>query len=55
MGNADWWGKYVSWMNPATIDELIAQIHIDGVLLGGASLDADKIARIANYQTPVPA
>ncbi|MEB3352385.1 MAG: triose-phosphate isomerase, partial [Cyanobacteriota bacterium] len=40
---------------PATIDELMAQSDIDGVLVGGASLDPTSFARIVNYQVPVPA
>jgi hypothetical protein len=37
----------------AGIDELMAQNDIDGVLVGGASLDPISFARIANYQVPV--
>ena len=36
-------------MNPATIDDLMAQSDIDGVLVGGASLDPVSFARIVNY------
>jgi triosephosphate isomerase len=30
----------------------MAQEEIDGVLVGGASLQAESFARIANYQVP---
>jgi triosephosphate isomerase len=33
----------------------MAQPDIDGVLVGGASLDPVGFARIAGYQVPVPA
>ena len=55
VGNPDVVVQYGGSVNPATIDELMAQSDIDGVLVGGASLDADSFARIANYQTAVPA
>jgi triosephosphate isomerase len=42
-------------VNPATIDQLMAQSEIDGVLVGGASLNPENFARIANYQVPVAA
>ena len=42
-------------MNPGNIDQLMAQSDIDGVLVGGASLDPEGFARIANYQVPVAA
>ncbi len=47
--------QYGGSVNPATIDMLMAQSDIDGVLVGGASLDPVSFARIANYQVPVPA
>ncbi|MBC7293872.1 MAG: triose-phosphate isomerase, partial [Thermoleophilia bacterium] len=34
------------------IDQLMAQPDIDGVLVGGASLDLDAFVRIVAYQTP---
>ena len=37
-------------MKPTNIDELMAMSDIDGVLVGGASLEPDSFARIANYQ-----
>jgi len=36
----------------ANIDELMAQPDIDGVLVGGASLDAEEFARIAGFAEP---
>ena len=47
--------QYGGSVNPATIDLLMAQSDIDGVLVGGASLDPEGFARIANYQVPVAA
>ncbi len=47
--------QYGGSVNPATIDMLMAQSEIDGVLVGGASLDPVSFARIANYQVPVTA
>ena len=47
--------QYGGSVNPATIDQLMAQSDIDGVLVGGASLDPEGFARIANYQLPVAA
>ena len=42
--------QYGGSVNPATIDQLMAQSDIDGVLVGGASLDPEGFARIANFQ-----
>jgi triosephosphate isomerase len=47
--------QYGGSVNPGTIDELMAQEEIDGVLVGGASLNPESFARIANYQVPVTA
>ena len=47
--------QYGGSVNPATIDQLMAQSDIDGVLVGGASLDPEGFARIANFQVPVAA
>jgi triosephosphate isomerase len=47
--------QYGGSVNPANIDQLMAQSDIDGVLVGGASLDPEGFARIANYQVPVAA
>ena len=55
VGNPDVVVQYGGSVNPGTIDELMAQSDIDGVLVGGASLDAVSFARIADYQVPVAA
>ena len=55
VGNADVVVQYGGSVNPGTIDELMAQSDIDGVLVGGASLDPVSFARIADYQVPVAA
>ncbi|MEB3361898.1 MAG: triose-phosphate isomerase [Synechococcaceae cyanobacterium] len=55
VGNADVVVQYGGSVNPGTIDDLMAQEEIDGVLVGGASLDPASFARIANYRQPVPA
>ncbi|MFZ9148086.1 triose-phosphate isomerase [Vulcanococcus sp.] len=44
--------QYGGSVNPGNIDQLMAQSDIDGVLVGGASLDPEGFARIANYQAP---
>jgi triosephosphate isomerase len=55
VGNPDVVVQYGGSVNPGTIDELMAQSDIDGVLVGGASLDPVSFARIADYQVPVAA
>ena len=55
VGHEDVIVQYGGSVNPGTIDMLMAQSEIDGVLVGGASLNPDSFARIANYQVPVPA
>jgi triosephosphate isomerase len=55
VGNADVVVQYGGSVNPGTIDDLMAQEEIDGVLVGGASLDPVSFARIANYRQQVPA
>lgn len=40
---------YGGSVNPANIKEFMAKSHIDGALVGGASLDPDKFASIARY------
>ncbi len=55
VGNPDVIVQYGGSVNANTIDELMAQPEIDGVLVGGASLDPVGFARIAGYQVPVPA
>ncbi|PZU96380.1 MAG: triose-phosphate isomerase [Pseudanabaena sp.] len=41
--------QYGGSVKPDNIDEIMAQPEIDGVLVGGASLDPAGFARIANY------
>ena len=55
VGHQDVIVQYGGSVNPGTIDMLMAQSEIDGVLVGGASLNPASFARIANYQVPVPA
>ena len=40
---------YGGSVNPANIKDFMAKSHIDGALVGGASLDPDKFAAIARY------
>ena len=40
--------QYGGSVNPANIDELLAEEDIDGALLGGASLDPDKFLTMVN-------
>ena len=47
--------QYGGSVKPTNIDEIMAQPEIDGVLVGGASLEAESFARIVNYQVPVQA
>ena len=42
--------QYGGSVKPNNIDEIMAQPEIDGVLVGGASLEPDSFARIVNYQ-----
>ena len=42
--------QYGGSVKPENIDEVMAQPEIDGVLVGGASLEAASFARIVNYQ-----
>lgn len=42
--------QYGGSVKPNNIDEIMAQPEIDGVLVGGASLEAAGFARIVNYQ-----
>ena len=42
--------QYGGSVKPGNIDEIMAQPEIDGVLVGGASLDPTSFARIVNYQ-----
>lgn len=41
---------YGGSVKPTSIDELMSQPDIDGVLVGGAALDATAFGRIINYQ-----
>jgi triosephosphate isomerase len=50
VGHKDVTVQYGGSVNPATIDDLMAQSDIDGVLVGGASLDPASFARIANFR-----
>ena len=43
--------QYGGSVKPNNIDELMGMSDIDGVLVGGASLNPESFARIANYQT----
>ncbi|OKH29348.1 triose-phosphate isomerase [Chroogloeocystis siderophila] len=42
--------QYGGSVKPNNIDEIMAQPEIDGVLVGGASLEPSSFARIVNYQ-----
>ena len=42
--------QYGGSVKPSNVDEIMAQPEIDGVLVGGASLDPVEFARIVNYQ-----
>lgn len=42
--------QYGGSVKPDNIDEIMAQPEIDGVLVGGASLEPDSFARIVNYK-----
>ncbi|HID31972.1 MAG TPA: triose-phosphate isomerase [bacterium (Candidatus Stahlbacteria)] len=41
---------YGGSVKPENIDSLMAEVEIDGVLVGGASLDLDKFLRIIHFQ-----
>ncbi len=41
---------YGGSVKPANVDELMAQIDIDGALVGGAALDAESFGRIINFK-----
>jgi triosephosphate isomerase len=43
---------YGGSVGPHNIDELMRQPDIDGVLVGGASLQVGSFARIVNFETP---
>lgn len=42
--------QYGGSVKPNNIDEIMAQSDIDGALVGGASLEAASLSRLANYQ-----
>lgn len=42
--------QYGGSVNPSNIKELMAQEHIDGALVGGASLDPYSFLELVNYQ-----
>ena len=42
--------QYGGSVKPQNIDEIMSMSDIDGVLVGGASLDPTNFARIANYE-----
>ena len=42
--------QYGGSVTPESVDGLMAKSDIDGCLVGGASLFADKFARIVNFQ-----
>ena len=46
--------QYGGSVKPDNIDQIMAQSDIDGVLVGGASLDPEGFARIAGYQVAAP-
>jgi len=52
VGHDDVIVQYGGSVTPATIDDLMGQSDIDGVLVGGASLDPLSFGSIANYQAP---
>ncbi len=50
VGSDDLIIQYGGSVKPANIDELMRMSDIDGVLVGGASLEPQSFARIANFQ-----
>ena len=42
--------QYGGSVNPANIKELMSQEHIDGALVGGASLDPNSFLSLVNYE-----
>ncbi|TCD57328.1 triose-phosphate isomerase [Synechococcus sp. BS55D] len=51
VGSPDLIIQYGGSVKPSNIDQLMAMSDIDGVLVGGASLDPESFGRIANYQS----
>jgi len=50
VGSSDLIIQYGGSVKPNNIDEIMSMSDIDGVLVGGASLEPKSFARIANYQ-----
>lgn len=50
LSNANVSIQYGGSVKPDNIDEIMAQPEIDGVLVGGASLQAESFGRIVNYK-----
>ena len=42
--------SFAGSVTPETVDELMAKPDIDGALVGGASLVAEKFSRIINFE-----
>jgi triosephosphate isomerase len=51
LSNSDVPIQYGGSVKPTNIDEIMAQPEIDGVLVGGASLDPSDFARIVRYSS----
>jgi len=51
VGTTDLIIQYGGSVKPTNIDELMGMSDIDGVLVGGASLQPESFARIVNYQS----
>ena len=47
--------QYGGSVTPETVDELMAMPDIDGALVGGASLIAEKFERIVGFKADVSA
>lgn len=45
---------YGGSVSPESVDDLMSMPDIDGALVGGASLDANKFGRIINFKSAVP-
>ena len=50
LNNPDVTIQYGGSVKPENIDQIMAQPEIDGVLVGGASLDPESFARLVNYK-----
>lgn len=49
VGSEDLIVQYGGSVKPGNIDELMRMSDVDGVLVGGASLEPESFARIVNY------